>query len=312
MAAPMPHLRFLRCVLALLAAFAATACSTTTMPLAQAQPIVADGEARVAANDWEGALETLDAIEGDACPMRLRDRRDLALARARFAIGEYFDAYEALEPFADDYPLSELRPTATAMLWDVAEALRQRDDGFLFFWSDRTGARTVLEHLVTRHPESPRVGDALKILGDMAFDDGNFELAQQRYRDLLLDHPNEWTAYARFRYAMSIVACLEGPEYDQARMAEAERELREYLAGNFENPAMNEAAEAAARTLVEWQLERELGIAAFYARIDNASGELLHLERAADARFAGASRHAEATAKLAEATARKAAGSGTP
>lgn len=308
----MPHLRFLRCVLALLVAFAASACATTTLPLDEAKPIVADGEARVAASDWEGAIAALDAIDGDACPMRLRDRRDLALARARFAIGEYFEAYEALEPFADDYPLSELRPAATAMLWDVAEALRQRDDGFLFFWSDRAGARTVLEHLVTRHPESPRVGDALKILGDMAYDDANYELAQQRYRDLLLDHPDEWTAYARFRYAMSIVACLEGPEYDQARMAEAERELREYLAGNFENPAMNETAEATARTLVEWQLERELGIAAFYARIGNAAGELLHLERAADARFAGAPRHAEATTKLADATARKAAGSGKP
>lgn len=312
MAPPMPHLRILRCVLALLAAFAATACSTTTLPLAEAQPIVAEGEARVAANDWEGAIEALDPIEGEACPMRLRDRRDLALARARFAIGEFFEAYNALEPFADDYPLSELRPTATAMLWDIADALIKRDDGFLFFWSDRTGARTVLEHLVTRHPESPRIGDALKILGDMAFEDANYELAQQRYRDLLLNHPDEWTAYARFRYAMSIVACLEGPEYDQARMAEAERELREYLAGNYENPAMNEAAESAARTLVEWQLERELGIAAFYARIDNAAGELLHLERAADARFAGAPRHAEATTKLAAATARKAAGSSTP
>ncbi|MBM3974929.1 MAG: outer membrane protein assembly factor BamD [Planctomycetes bacterium] len=312
MAPSMPHLQSFCCVLALLATLATTACTTTTMPLAEADPLLAEGEARVAASDWEGALDALDEIDGDKCPMRLRDRRDLALARARFAIGEYLDAYNGLKPFADDYPLSELRPEATAMLWDVAEALRRRDSGFLFFWSDRTGARTVLEHLVARHPESPRIGDALKILGDMAYDDGNFELAQQRYRDLLLDHPDEWTAYARFRYAMSIVASLEGPEYDQARMAEAERELRQYLAGKFENPTMNEVAEATTRSLVEWQLERELGIAAFYARIGNAAGELLHLERAADARFAGAPRHAEATAQLAGANARKAAGSGKP
>jgi outer membrane protein assembly factor BamD (BamD/ComL family) len=312
MAGPMPSLRFLRCVLALLAVLAATACTTTTLPPAEAQPILADGEARVAASDWEGAIDALDPIEGEACPRRLRDRRDLALARANFAIGEFFAAFESLEPFADEYPLSELRPTATAMIWDCAQAMLQRDDGFLFFWSDKTGARTALEHLVTRHPESARVGDALKILGDLAYDDANYELAQQRYRDLLLNHPDEWVAYARFRYAMSIVACLEGPEYDQARMAEAERELREYLAGAYENPAMNDAANEALRTVMEWLLERELVIAAFYARIGNPPGELLHLERAADARFAGLSRHDEAKTKLADATARKAAGSPTP
>ena len=57
---------------------------------------------------------------------------------------------------------------------------------------------------------------------------------------------------------------------------------------------MNRIAETTVAMLQEWQIEHELGIAAFYARIDNAPGELLHLERAADDRFARTTRHADA------------------
>jgi outer membrane protein assembly factor BamD (BamD/ComL family) len=273
---------------------ALASCATATLTFNEAEPIVADAEARIAAADHDGALDVLDEVEGDACPRRLRDRRDVALARARFAVGELFEAYEALQDFAADYPLSELRPIAMTMMWDVATALLARDDGFLFFWSDRTGARTVLEHLTTNFPDSTRVGDALKILGDLAYEDGDFDLAQQRYGDLMLNHPDEWVAYARFRYGMSIVGCLEGAEYDQIRTSEAERELAGFLAGGYENPEMNTIAAETVAMLLEWQIEHELGIAGFYARIANAPGELLHLERAAEDRFARTSRHAEA------------------
>jgi outer membrane protein assembly factor BamD (BamD/ComL family) len=226
---------------------------------------------------------------------------------------EYFEAFEALQDLPSAYPLSELRPIVMRMLWDLAEALRRRDDGFLFFWSDRTGARTVLEHLTTNYPDSPRVGDALKILGDLAYEDGEFELAQQRYGDLMLNHPDEWVAYARFRYGMSIVGCLEGAEYDLVRIEEADRELSGFLAGRFENPDMNQAAEATVAMLRNWQITHELGVASFYARIANAPGELHHLERAADARFAATDRHAEAVQRRDDARSRAAAaGSGKP
>lgn len=293
--------------LLLLSLAALASCATTTLPSYVAEPIVADAEARVAAADHAGALEVLDDVEGDACPKRLRDRRDLALARARFATGELFEAFEALEDFAAEYPLSELRPIVMTMVWDIAVALLARNDSFLFFWSDRVGARTSLEHLSTNYPDSPRVGDALKILGDLAYEDGDFDLAQQRYGDLMLNHPDEWVAYARFRYGMSIVGCLEGAEYDQIRTSEAERELAGFLAGGYENPEMNRIAEETVAMLLEWQIEHELGIAGFYARIANAPGELLHLERAADDRFNRTKRHAEAVQRR-DAARAKAAG----
>ena len=292
--------------LLLLSLAALASCTTTTLPSYVAEPIVADAEARVAAADHAGALEVLDEVEGDACPKRLRDRRDLALARARFATGELFEAFEALEDFAAEYPLSELRPIVMTMVWDIAVALLARDDSFLFFWSDRVGARTSLEHLSTNYPDSPRVGDALKILGDLAYEDGDFDLAQQRYGDLMLNHPDEWVAYARFRYGMSIVGCLEGAEYDQVRTSEAERELAGFLAGGYENLEMNLIAEETVAMLQDWQLEHELGIAAFYARIANAPGELLHLDRAAEDRFNRTKRHAEAVQRRDAARARAA------
>jgi peptidoglycan hydrolase CwlO-like protein len=58
--------------------------------------------------------------------------------------------------------------------------------------------------------------------------------------------------------------------------------------------------------LQDWQLEHELGIAAFYARIANATGELLHLERAAEDRFKRTKRHAEAVQRRDAARARAA------
>ena len=301
----MPLRRLIRSLL-LLSLAALAGCTTTTLPYTQAEPVVADAEARVAAADHEGALAVLDEVDGDACPTRLRDRRDVALARARFATGELFEAYEAMKDFAAEYPLSELRPVVMTMMWDAATALLARDSSFLFFWSDRNGARTVLEHLSTNYPDSPRVGDALKILGDLAYEDEDYDLAQQRYGDLKLNHPDEWVAYARFRYGMSIVGCLEGAEYDQVRTSEAERELAGFLAGGYENLEMNLIAEETVAMLQDWQLEHELGIAAFYARIANAPGELLHLERAAEDRFNRTKRHAEAVQRRDAARARAA------
>lgn len=276
--------------------FLVGACSTPPpVALAEAEPWITAAEAHVVAGQWTDAIAVLAPLDGEACPKRFRDRRDWALASALHGEGELWDAYLLLEKFPDLYPHSELRPSVVELVWQIGHALVQSDRGFLFFWSDRRAGRTVLEHLVTRHPDTARLADALRILGDMAFDDDNHELAQERYRQLMLERPeSEWVGYAQFRFAMSIVASIEGPEYDLDRMEQGQRELRDFLATNPEQPEIQRAARAAAAQMLEWRVARHLQIAAFYHRLDNQAGELHHLERAASPEFATTSRHAEA------------------
>ncbi len=298
---------------ALVSAWLASACAATPVSAPDAEQRLAAAESRLAAGAWDDALATLEPLAGDACPKRLRDRRDLAEAQARRGQDELWEAFLVIERFPDRYPHSELRPAVVQLEWELGEALARSDDGFLFFWSDERAGRTVLEHLTTRHPDTPRLADALRILGDMAFAEGDYELAQQRYRDLMLNRPeSEWFVWAQYRFAMSIVASLEGPDYDLEGMRLAVRELRDFLATKPENPQIVATAEQAVATLLEWQIDRHLRIADFYRTIGNEDGELLHLDRAADPQFATTSRYREALEARAGRAPRSARAGGSP
>ena len=160
------------------------------------------------------------------------------------------------------------------------------DGGFLFFWSDKRAGRTVLEHLITRHPDTQRLADALRILGDLAFAEGDYETAQNRYKEIILDRPeSEWKFHAQFRFAMSIVKSLRGPDYDLDRMEYAIRELREFLTNNPEDPQMVAAANNAIRQIKEWQVQRHLRIADFYRTLKSQNGEIYHLKLATRPEF---------------------------
>jgi outer membrane protein assembly factor BamD (BamD/ComL family) len=272
----------------LLLAFAALlpACASVPDPLPTAEPSIAQADALVTAGEPEAALAVLEPIEGDLCPKRLRDKRDIVTARAEFARGEFWRAFVALEHFSDLHPHSELRPTAVDMIWEIGSNLLERDGGFLIFWSDRRAGRQVLEHLITRHPDTQRLADALRILGDMAFEDGDYDTAQERFRDIILNRPeSEWRVYAQFRFAMSIVAGLQGPDYDLARMEHAVRELRGFLATRPESPELLERTEAALAQLLEWQVVRHMMVAEFYKTVGSLEGERLHLQLATQKEF---------------------------
>lgn len=280
----------------------AAACSTiTTVPGPEAETALLRAETALLAKGHDAAEAALDPLADEACPRRLRDRRDLALARVHFGRGDLWDAYLVLERFADDHPHSDLRPQVGEMIWVIGEQLAGSDGGFLFFWSDRRAGRTALEHLISRHPDSPHGGEALRILGDMAFADADYVRAQERYRDLMLNYPDsEWFTHAQYRFAMSVVASLEGPDYDLDRMEHATRELRDFLARKPENAqAVAEAENALARVL-DWRADRHLRIAAFYRRVGNEAGYRHHVQVAAGSEFATTAFAATAQAALAE------------
>lgn len=282
----MPRRPFL--LRSLLPLWLATACSSVTVvPGPEAELALGRAEAALLANNPDDAENALDPLADEACPRRLRDRRDVALARVHLGRGDLWDAYLVLERFPDDHPHSDLRPQVGEMVWDIGSKLAASDGGFLFFWSDRRAGRTALEHLVSRHPDSPHGGEALRILGDMAFADADYVRAQERYRDLMLNYPDsEWFKHAQYRFAMSVVATLEGPDYDLDRMEHATRELRDFLARRPENVEAGAEAEAALARVLEWRADRHLRIAAFYRRVGNEAGYRHHVQVAAGPEFA--------------------------
>lgn len=298
---------------ALFAALAVTsACTTPQGENQDAERHLASAESLVRNGAMQQAQEVLEALAGDACPKRLRDRRDVARATALAGLGEAWEAFLVLEKFPDLYPHSELRPTVVEMLWDIGRTLASSGRGFLFFWSDRRGARTVLEHLITRHPDTPRLADALRLLGDMAYEDENYELAQERFRTLMKERPeSEWVKYARFRFAMSLYASLQGPDYDLDKMTQAKQELRDFLRETTENPDLVATARAALAQILDWQAERHLQIAAFYRRVGNRPGQAYHLALAASPEYASTTFHDAAIGEQARFDAETAAARGS-
>lgn len=286
-------------VLALSLAPFAGCSSAPVEPAPDAGPVLAEAEALLAAGNYEASRELLESRDRASFPKRLQDRYDLTLARAFAGLGSAWESYLTLRDFADRYPHSELRDEVIALEYEIGRALIRSDQGFLFFWSDKRGGRTVLEHLVTRYPANAHLADALRLLGDLAFEEGDFELAQERFRDLLRKQPeSEWVPYARFRFAMSLVTSLQGPEYDLDRMEHATNELRHFLEDPPENPEfVREATEALAK-IVRWQAERHILIADFYATVGNEYGRRTHLAIAASPKFEGTPANAEAKALL--------------
>ncbi|MBX3462311.1 MAG: outer membrane protein assembly factor BamD [Planctomycetes bacterium] len=279
----------------------AAACSSTAAPPPDADRLLGEAEALIAGGAHEQALAVLEPLADEACPKRLRDRRDVATATAHVGRGELWQGFEALERFSDRYPHSELRPVVMELLWTIGHTLATSGRGFWIFWSDRRSGRTVLEHLITRHPDTQRLADALRLLGDMAYEDRNYELAQERFRDLIRRRPeSEWVKYACYRFAMSLVDSLHGPDYDLDKMNHAVRELTDFLATAPENPEILAQARAALARLREWRAERHFGIASFYRRVGNETGERHHLDIATRAEFEGTAAYAEAVRRREE------------
>jgi outer membrane protein assembly factor BamD (BamD/ComL family) len=265
---------------------AVTACTTNAGQLPMAPELITLAEQQLNSQSYDDVIATLAPLADLDCPKRLRDRRDLLIAKAELGRGDPWRAFEAIREFSVLYPHSDLRSQTVDVMWNAGKQLCASDAGFLFFWSDKRSGQTVLEHLITRNPDTQRLADALRILGDMAFDDRDYELAQERFRDIIFSRPDsDWRFYAQFRFAMSIVASLRGPDYDLYQMEIAVRELRDFLNNKPESPQMIAETEKALVKVLSWQIQRHLDIADFYNTLKNLDGERYHLQLATRREF---------------------------
>ncbi len=266
-----------------------------------AEQVMAEATQRLQDGDVDGAADLVLAFDETEFVEAWQPRYAVLRARIHLQQGEPWEAYLALREFADNHPHSELRSEAIALEFQAGSQLAESDGGFLFFWSDKRGARTCLEHLTTRYPNCPQFAEAMQLLGKLALDNGDYQLAEERYRELLRRFPeSEWAPLARFQFAMSIYAALRGADYDLDRMESASRELEVYLQGNPENPDYRTRAAEAKETLRNWRAERHVSIAAFYDRVENRPGEVEHLHMALAPEFQGTAAAEAAALRLAE------------
>jgi len=290
----------MRCayLFALVVACMLPGCSSAP-PNANAGTILIEAEQLMAAGDIVGCRTLLESYDRQSFPSTLQPQYEVLLARSLVDSGEPWQAHMVLRSFADDHPHSELRDEVIDLQFQIGKTLCASNKSFLFFYSDRHRGRVTLEHLVTRYPDCIYLDDSLRLLGDMAFEDGDYERAEQRYQELMRRRPeSEWVGLARFRFAMSITRSLRGPEYDLDKMQQATKELQAFLENPPENPKFIDEAHTALRRLLDWQAQRHVIVADFYARVDNPFGEIRGLQQAISPEFAGSPASEEARRRL--------------
>lgn len=261
---------------------AGAGCASIDVPLpATPAAAVKEAETLLAQQKPEAALLVLTHFDEEEFTGADLARRTTLLGKAYYMTGDSWTAYKEIKNFAQDHPSSPTAEVADVHLKAGLQLLKS-EGGFLFFYSDKKRGRQVLGDFLIYYHYSPRVPDVLHELAESAFRDEDYELAKERYSQLIQDYKSsEWVTLARFRVAMCYFYRLEGPAYDLGEMTRARNELRDFLATPTENPKMVKQARDALALVQEWLGQKHVMIADFYRTIDNRYGTLHHLRIAA-------------------------------
>lgn len=257
----------------------ASACASTPPNPTTA---LASAEAALGRGENAEALALLESVDEDDYAEEDLERYLVRKAEALARTGYLWDAFEIIRDFSEKHAFSPFDADVQDLEFEIGAELIQSDGGFLFFTSDKKDGQIVLEHFVLRYSKHPSDPDALRLLGEKAYAEGDYLLAGERFRELAVTHENsEWFELARFRIAMSSFKSLVGPRYDLRSMLRANNELRDFLARRVENPEFREEATASLKTVREWLGRKQVLISAFYLRINNSVGYRFHMRKAA-------------------------------
>lgn len=274
----------------------AAACAST--PPRDALAVLAQSEAELDKQHHAEALAMLSAIDEDAYVGEDLERYKLAKARAKFGSGDAWGAFNVLKRYLEDHPLTAHVNAIERLTFDIGKTLIHSPRSFWIFWSDADDGAYVLQHFVRRFPNSEHTADAYHLLGELEFRRGRWQEAQQQFRQITMFHDRSpWLSKAMFRDAMAGFHALAGPEYDLHALERTQRELQGFIAHEQENLQFKAEAEAALVATREWLARKHVGIADFYAKVDNLAGQRHHLEVAARD-YAGTAAGVEARQRL--------------
>lgn len=272
------HVRLITMKLLLLAWILGGCQSLAKIPRSPQEALgLAEGLIKTGENDE--AIATLDHFGVD--PLSLEDKAHwyLLAGTATYKGGDSWDAFDLILDFIREHRFLPKIPALADLTYDIGETLAASDDSFWPFYSARQEAKGVLREFVSLYATRPQMPDALYRLAELAYEDGQYELARRRYTQIIQGRYGRsvWNTKAAFRVAMCYFLQLEGPEYDLQGMNQAKAELTDFLKNEIENPGFRKQAQVALRTVRSWLAEKQVGIAEFYRILNNPEGEHQHL-----------------------------------
>jgi outer membrane protein assembly factor BamD (BamD/ComL family) len=202
--------------------------------------------------------------------------------------GDLKDAYKTIRKVDKLYPTHHERSTAATLLAELGIRLSYDEGGFLFFSDNSDDGMAALEYFVMNYPARPRGDEAYRRLADMYEEEEKWALAIERHEELILEHPDSVLVPESKALVPHLrLRAVTSPEYDRGAVFQARRELEDWLrdhAGHpYEDFVRTDLADSRRRLS-----ESDLGIARFYAKIDNSWGARHHAARALEeARAAG-------------------------
>lgn len=236
----------------------------------------------------DGNTELLIELLEMNLPRQIAVSAGMRAAELQVDRGELKDAYKTIRKVDKLYPTHHERSTAATLLAEIGIRLSYDEGGFLFFTDNSDEGMAALEYFVMNYPARPRGDEAYRRLADMYEEQEKWALAIERHEELILEHPDS----ALVPESKALVPHLRlravtSPEYDRGAVFQARRELetwlRDHAGHSFEDFVRADLADARRRLS-----ESDLGIARFYATIDNSWGARHHAARALEeARAAG-------------------------
>lgn len=234
----------------------------------------------LAEKNYAMALKALDLFTPDRMSLDDQSLWYLVIGTAHHQLGEHWTAFSKIRQFAIKQQFRRHSEQIANLLYDIGEALAQRDSNVMILWSDRQRAKSALTTLISYYPINSHLDDAQYRLGELAYKNGDFEEARLRFSKISLDSP--WITKSLFRVAMCYFRNLEGPEYDLAEMERANNELAGFLASDIENPRYRQIANGALFRVQEMLAEKHRKISDYYFELDQPGGGFLYLQKLTD------------------------------
>jgi outer membrane protein assembly factor BamD (BamD/ComL family) len=194
--------------------------------------------------------------------------------------GRPYKAWTTLRKTETKYPLHHESRAASAVLVQAGLKMAAEPDTFLGLFSDHDDGVAALEYLVVTYPSEPRCDEAYAELAQVYEDDGQWELAIERWNELIKwQRGSPLAVEAAARVPRARMAQIESPEYDRMQIERALAEFDFWLerhAGHALEPGVRaDRAECMLRLAAS-----DYQIARFYRRIDRPYGARWHARRA--------------------------------
>ncbi len=191
-----------------------------------------------------------------------------------------YKAWTTIKKTETKYPLHHESRAAGAALVQAGLNMASDTWSFLGLFRTRDDGMAALEYLVVTYPTEPRCDEAFAKLAQIYEDQGEWDLAIQRWSELIKwQRGSSLKAQAEARIPRVRLQKIESPEFDRAEILQAQTELKFWLERHpgheWENAVRADLADAKLRLLLSDEMA-----ARYYRRIRKPVGARLHAERA--------------------------------